>query len=204
MDQFSFLNAIDSEHIDELYQKYLKFPDSIEPSWRIFFQGFDFASKSYNQVSANEPNTINTTSSNKFEISEDIIREFKIVNLINGYRTRGHLFTKTNPVRQRRKYTPDLNIENFGLSQSDLSVRVNGKIIGLEGDYTLREIIEILNKEYCSSIGIEYMYIRKPEEILWIQNWLKKDFNQPVLDVEEKKRILKKLSQAVALSLIHI
>lgn len=198
MDQFSFLNAIDSEHIDELYQKYLKFPDSIEPSWRIFFQGFDFASKSYNQVSANEPNTINTTSSNKFEISEDIIREFKIVNLINGYRTRGHLFTKTNPVRQRRKYTPDLNIENFGLSQSDLSVRVNGKIIGLEGDYTLREIIEILNKEYCSSIGIEYMYIRKPEEILWIQNWLKKDFNQPVLDVEEKKRILKKLSQAVA------
>lgn len=197
MDQFSFLNAINLEHIDELYQKYLRFPDSIEPSWRSFFQGFDFANKFYNKISINELNN-DTNSFNRCEISEDIIREFKIINLINGYRTRGHLFTKTNPVRQRRTYTPDLSIENFGLSESDLTVPVNGKIIGVEGEYTLKEIIDILNKEYCSSIGIEYMYIRKPEEILWIQNWINQNFNQPVLDVEEKKRILKKLSHAVA------
>lgn len=197
MDQFSFLNAINSEYIDELYQKYLKFPDSIEPSWRSFFQGFDFARKSYNETS--EYNQYSEKDfSNAKGISEDIIREFKIINLINGYRTRGHLFTKTNPVRQRRTYTPDLSIENFGLSESDLSVPVNGKIIGIEGEYTLKEIIDILNKEYCSSIGIEYIYIRKPEEIRWIQNWIKQNFNQPVLDVEEKKRILKKLSHAVA------
>lgn len=197
MDQFSFLNAINLEHIDELYQKYLKFPDSIEPSWRSFFQGFDFANKSYNNSSINELKN-ETSLSDSCGDSENIIREFKIINLINGYRTRGHLFTKTNPVRQRRTYTPDLSIENFGLSKSDLSVPVNGTIIGVEGKYTLKEIIDILDKEYCSSIGIEYMYIRKPEEILWIQNWINNNFNQPVLEVEEKKRILKKLSHAVA------
>jgi 2-oxoglutarate dehydrogenase E1 component len=197
MDQFSFLNAINLEHIDELYQKYLKFPDSIEPSWRSFFQGFDFANKSYNNSSINELKN-ETSLSDSCGDSENIIREFKIINLINGYRTRGHLFTKTNPVRQRRTYTPDLSIENFGLSKSDLSVPVNGTIIGVEGKYTLKEIIDILDKEYCSSIGIEYMYIRKPEEIIWIQNWINNNFNQPVLEVEEKKRILKKLSHAVA------
>ncbi len=199
MDQFSFLNAIHSEYIEELYQKYLKFPDSVEPSWRSFFQGFDFATKSYNGKSLipekelSAPIAVDTTG-----ISEDIIREFKVINLINGYRTRGHLFTKTNPVRQRRSYTPTLDIENFGLTQSDLSMPVNGKILRLEGVYTLKQIIEYLNEVYCDSIGIEYMYIRKPEEIAWIQEWLKENFNHPVLSVEEKKRILKKLSHAVA------
>ncbi|MDR2122895.1 MAG: 2-oxoglutarate dehydrogenase E1 component [Flavobacteriaceae bacterium] len=196
MDQFSFLNAIHSEYIEELYQKYIQFPDSVEPSWRSFFQGFDFANKTYNGKSIEpekENSTINTSG-----ISEDVIREFKIINLINGYRTRGHLFTKTNPVRQRRTYTPTLDIENFGLTRSDLSVTISGKIIGLEGEYTLQQIINLLHTVYCDSIGIEYMYIRNPEEVAWVQRWLKVNFNHPVLSVEEKTRILKKLSYAVA------
>lgn len=191
MDQFSFLNAIHTEYIEEKYKRYLKYPDSIEPSWRSFFQGFDFANKSYDNKSF-EKIDINSI------ISNDIAKEFKVINLINGYRQRGHLFTKTNPVRQRRTYTPTLNYENFGLTSSDLSESFNAaEIIGL-GRCTLKEIIEHLESMYCDSIGVEYMYIRNPEEVKWIQNWLNNNFNHPILSIEEKKRILKKLSHAVA------
>ena len=42
MDRFSFLNAAHTAYFAELYDQYLQYPDSVEPSWRAFFQGFDF------------------------------------------------------------------------------------------------------------------------------------------------------------------
>lgn len=114
------------------------------------------------------------------------------------------MFTKTNPVRERRKYVPTLDIENFGLSQSDLDTVFNaGEIIGI-GANTLRNIIRHLQSIYCDAIGVEYMYIRKPERIEWIQNWLNVNDNHPRFDVAHKKRILKKLNQAVSFeSFLH-
>src|SRR5690606_4024268 len=114
MEQFSFLNAIHSEYISELYEQYQKYPDSIEPSWKAFFQGFDFANSSYNGHSLNE----NISKEIVAEIPAKVQKEFKVIQLIDGYRSRGHLFTKTNPVRERRKHLPTLEIKNFGLTES--------------------------------------------------------------------------------------
>ncbi len=194
MDRFSFLNAIHTEFIEELYQKYLKYPDAVEASWRSFFQGYDFANANYSlEGEENQSqNGILTTA-----IPEDVHKEFKVIDLINGYRTRGHLFTKTNPVRERRHYVPTLDIENFGLSKADLSKTFEaGEILGI-GSQTLAEIIKHLEAIYCDSIGIEYMYIRNPEEIKWWQNRLNENDNHPKYTVEAKKYILSKLNQAV-------
>ena len=80
------------------------------------------------------------------EVPENILKEFKVVKLINAYRTRGHLFTKTNPVRDRRTYLPNLEIENFDLSSDDLKTVFNaGEIIGL-GATTLTNILIHLGK----------------------------------------------------------
>src|SRR5690606_38831001 len=130
MDKFSFLNAAHSQLIEDLYQQYLKYPDSLEPSWKAFFQGFDFALETYEDEiagSSQAPSVVQaaTQSAAKGEIPEDIQKEFKVLNLIEGYRQRGHLFTNTNPVRARRNYEPTLAIENFGLSQSDLQTKFN-------------------------------------------------------------------------------
>ena len=195
MEQFSFLNAVHSEYISELYEQYQKFPDSVEPSWRAFFQGFDFGSTSYNGHSLTEQSSQQVVT----EIPEKVQKEFKVINLIDGYRTRGHLFTKTNPVRERRQYTPTLDLENFGLSEKDLDETFDaGHILGIGGSTTLRKIIEHLKNMYCDSIGVEYMYIRDPEKNKWIQNWLNANLNHPQLKVEEKERILLKLNEAVA------
>ena len=187
MDNFSFLNTVHTEHIADLYDQYLMNPDTVEPSWRSFFQGFDFANENYNEKE--------TTT--EIQIPENVLKEFKVVDLINGYRTRGHLFTKTNPVRARRKYSPTLAIENFGLSQNDLDTFFDaGEVVGI-GKATLRNIIKHLETVYCDSIGVEYMYIRNPEEIKWFQEKLHKNSNHPDYSAESKKYILKKLNQAV-------
>ena len=107
MDKFSFLNAAHSQFIEDLYQQYLKFPDSIEPSWKAFFQGFDFALEMYGDDSGITVTQYAAQAVTSGNVPQNIEKEFKVINLINDYRRRGHLFTKTNPVRERRIYTPD-------------------------------------------------------------------------------------------------
>ena len=169
MDKYSFLNTIHPTQLEELYEQYLKYPDSNEPSLRAFFQGFDFGSES----ALNSDGTISDSGKKPDEDScDDIIKEFQVIRLIDGYRTRGHLFTKTNPVRERRQYEPTLDIENFGLSEADLKLKFQaGEIIGI-GVATLDEIIRHLEKTYCDAMGIEYMYIRNPQEIDWNRQYL--------------------------------
>lgn len=191
MDKFSFLNAVHPAYIAELYDKYLQYPDSIEPSWRAFFQGFDFGIENGSLEALGIEQDV-------AQVPETVLKEFQVIKLIDGYRTRGHLFTKTNPVRERRKYTPTLDIENFGLSESDLQTKFKAaEVLGIP-ETTLEEIINHLKSIYCDSIGIEYMYIRKPEEIQWIQDKLNVNDNQPKFSDTQKKHILKKLNEAVS------
>ena len=189
MDKYSFLNAAHTGYFAQLYDEYLQQPDSVEPSWRAFFQGFDFGMEN---SSGGESADVST------EIPAHLQREFKVVQLIDAYRTRGHLFTKTNPVRDRRTYTPNLDIENYGLSKADLNeVFSAGETMGI-GPSTLAKIIENLEQIYCASIGVEYMYIRDPEKVSWIQKRLNINNNHPSFSVDQKKHILKKLNQAVS------
>ena len=103
MDKYSFLNSANTAYFAELYDQYLKYPDTVEPSWRAFFQGFDFGQE-------NGSSHLETDN----QVPENIKKEFQVVKLIDAYRNRGHLFTKTNPVRERRTYTPTLDFQNFG------------------------------------------------------------------------------------------
>ncbi|MDY0090274.1 MAG: 2-oxoglutarate dehydrogenase E1 component [Flavobacteriaceae bacterium] len=198
MDRFSFLNAAHTNFFSDLYEQYLVSPDSVEPSWRAFFQGFDFGTSPYGEDFANEfADYVNTQGTNG-QVPDKIQKEFGVLNLIDAYRTRGHLFTKTNPLRDQRIFSPDLNIQQFGLSDSDLNTVFDAaKQIGLEPT-TLANIIFKLNRVYCQSIGIEYMYIRDPEIRKWIQNWLSVNANTPTFTEEEKKKILSKLNEAVS------
>ena len=200
MDKYSFLNTAHTSFFAELYDRYLTNPDSVEPSWRAFFQGFDFGMESaLDEVgieSHNGPSMV--VDGKSVAIPENLFKEFQVVKLIDAYRSRGHLFTKTNPVRERRKYTPTLDIENFGLTQGDLNTVFNaGEVIGL-GPRKLGDILSHLQRIYCDAIGVEYMYIRKPERVQWIQEWLNVNDNHPNFSQDRKKHILRKLNQAVS------
>ena len=195
MDRFSFLNAAHTAFFADLYDQYLQNPDSVEPSWRSFFQGFDFANEFSNpgeQIAQAANSAVSGGNSSQLQ------KEFNVLKLIDGYRTRGHLFTKTNPVRDRRTYSPTLALENFELSQADLTTTFDAaKIVNMQPS-TLADIIKHLENVYCSSIGVEYMYIREPEVLNWIKNRLDINDNQPKFSADEKKNILKKLNEAVS------
>ena len=152
MDRFSFLNAAHTEFFAQLYDEYLENPDSVEPSWRSFFQGFDFGMQTYNdeneapaQQLANYATSGNVDVS---QISEKLQKEFNVLKLIDAYRPRGHLFTKTNPVRERRIFSPNLDLENFGLSQSDLNTVFDAAKAIKIAPCSLHEIIGHLDKIY--------------------------------------------------------
>ncbi len=203
MDRFSFLNAAHTEFFAQLYEQYTQNPDSVEPSWRSFFQGFDFGMTTYNeenQVQAPVQQLADFAANNTdcSLVSEKLQKEFQVLKLIDGYRSRGHLFTKTNPVRDRRVFSPNLDLANFGLSDADLNTVFDAsKVIGIP-PCTLSDIIRHLKNVYCQHIGIEYMYIRNPEIVQWIQDKLSINDNQPNFSTDEKKAILNKLNEAVS------
>lgn len=176
------MSNADPAAIENLYKQFQLDPASVDESWKKFFEGFEFSQKHF--------------SSGSTDIPENFQKEFQIINLINAYRTRGHLFTKTNPVRERRKYEPTLAIENFGLSNNDLqTVFQAGNEIGI-GPASLKDIIEHLELTYCQSIGIEFMFMRKPETVNWLREKIELK-NRPTFSTSDKKHILHKLTQAV-------
>jgi len=182
MDDLSFLQHLDSEAIEELYQKYRQDPGSVDPSWHHFFQGFDLARRDFSHPESE---------------SLTFDEEFKVINLINGYRKRGHLFTQTNPVRTRRKYFPTLDLENYGLSDQNLDTSYHaGREIG-SGKAKLRDIVDQLTKTYCGHIGSEYMFKRNPVQVKWLSDRIEMGQNRTIFTPEEKRRIYKHLVEAI-------
>lgn len=195
MNNNNYLSNEENFEVESLHQQYLQDPESVSDNWRLFFEGVEFAQLSKQGVQ----------SAAESEKQDKIKAEFKVINLINGYRNRGHLFTKTNPVRERRKYVPTLALENFGLGNEDLDTVFHaGSIIGI-GDATLKEIVAHLEATYCGSIGAEYKYIRTPEVVDWLENKMESTHNSKEFSIEEKKHILKKLNEADAFeNFIHV
>lgn len=193
MDRFSFLNAAHTSFFADLYDQYLVSPDSVEPSWRSFFQGFDFANE-YNGGAVDQLNTMYLGNDNAG--NEHLRKEFAVLKLIDAYRTHGHLLTKSNPLRERTVDAPDLSIEKFGLNANDLNtVFEASQTVHLQKS-TLQQIINHLQATYCTTIGVEYAYIPNEEKVQWIANYFESQKSE--ISNDEKKYYLKKLVQAAA------
>ncbi|MCB1060928.1 MAG: 2-oxoglutarate dehydrogenase E1 component [Calditrichaeota bacterium] len=185
MSDLSFLVNADPQVIDDIYEKYRQQPDSVDHGWRKFFEGFEFARTLNGHAPQQAP--------------EEMEKEFKVVNLIAAYRQRGHLFTKTNPVRKRRNYGGKLTLENFDLSEKDLdTVFQAGTRVGL-GPAPLREIIRLLDETYCDSVGVEWIFMRDPKVLDWLKDRMESNRNRRHFTHEAKRHTLQMLTQAVVL-----
>src|SRR6185437_2957047 len=202
MDKYSYVGNADISFIDDLYQNYKKDPSSVDLSWQKFFEGFEF-SKGYaegngktNGTNGNG-HTVTAPSISTSLTSGNVDKEIKVRYLIHAYRTRAHLKSKTNPVRPRKDRKALLDLANFGLSDADLdTVFEAGNEIGI-GATSLRKIVDTLKTIYEGPVGFEYMYIREPEIQEWLKNKIEKEFLNVKLSIDEKKRILFKLNEAV-------
>ena len=182
MDKLTYLGGADTEYIEQLYRQYADSPETLDTTWRHFFEGFEFS----------------RTGEGVKTVSDAFSKEVHVLNLINGYRSRGHLFAKTNPILPNKPYKPNLHFSNFEFTEADLNTKfLSGEVIGL-GIATLQEIINHLESTYCGSIGTEYRYIRNPEVLAWLEKRMESSKNIPGYSIDQKKAILKKLNESAA------
>lgn len=188
--KLDYLSSSDNSYIDSLYESYSSDPGSVDMTWQKFFEGFEFALKN----GAGEGGA-----SSVGEFSElELRKEFNVFRMIQGYRARGHLLAKTNPVRKRREKGARLSLEEYDLTEADLEKTfLVGEFVGL-GKATLKDIIHFLDDIYTRTLGIEYTHINNTEIRRWIRKKLEtgsRSINHPL---NKKLRILKKLDEASA------
>lgn len=182
MSQYSYVFNAHPRFIESLYVKYRDNPESVEEGWRVFFEGFEFASFSNGKVGTDH----------------SLEKEFGVYSIIYGFRARGHLLSTTNPIRQRRDRKPRLNLSDYGLQESDLDKKfAAAAALGLKGA-TLQEVIDRINFLYCGNIGFEYTHIKDREVRHWLRDQIENrqsglDYG---LDLDTKKYILQNLNGA--------
>ena len=210
MKDYSYVFNAHPSFIDEMYQKYLDSPETIEEGWRAFFEGFEFQNKT--GKSSNGTSSSNGHSAN-FAANGDLAskikdrtdgalvahKEFAAYSIIGGFRRRGHLLSTTNPIRERRDRKARLNLADYNLSDSDLKSKfLAGAELGIPNT-TLEQIIDKCKKIYAGNIGFEYAHIENFEKRIWLRERIEnRNLNDDFgLSLEEKKRILKNLNGAV-------
>ncbi|TAF56466.1 MAG: 2-oxoglutarate dehydrogenase E1 component [Sphingobacteriia bacterium] len=188
MKDFSYITNSHPSFIEDMYRSFVQDPASVDPDLKKFFEGFDFAVQyqgGQGGVAAAAP-----------AAGTDWMREIKVYRLILGYRNKGHLLAKTNPIRPRKNRGANLELSFFGLGEADLDqVYQAGNLIGL-GATSLRKILAHLEKTYAHSVGIEFKYISDQKKIDWLTKEMEQDFATP-LSMAKKRRILEKLNQGV-------
>ena len=193
MMDFSYITQSHPGYIENLYQDFVKNPLSVDPDLRKFFEGFDFAVSSgkWTDIKGGAVNAAPTT-----DVAIDWMREINVYRLIVGYRNKGHLIAKTNPIRERKDRGAHIKLADFGFTDADLEQTFfAGQLIGL-GRATLREIVAKLENCYATSVGVEYKYISDPQKTNWLTDAIENKLIDS-LSLSHKRRILEKLNQGV-------
>ncbi len=176
-DALSFANLENIDVLEELYKKWQKNPESIEGTWRYFFEGMELGSQFPQGIISQSP-------------------DLRIFSLINAYRSYGHLMAKINPLAKEPHEVPrELELKTLGFSESELSASFPTCGFLKQETAPLKEIIEGLKRTYCGTIGIEYMGLGSPEIEKWIQERVEPFFDLRLAS-EDKIKILTQLSQA--------
>jgi 2-oxoglutarate dehydrogenase E1 component len=191
MADYTYISNADPSALEALYQQFKQDPASIDESWKKFFEGFEFAQQAFPMLPSDNGTAKPAAGGHVDE------KEIQVRRLIHAYRTRAHLRSKTNPVRERKDRKPILDLHYFNLSDADLNTEFEaGEEIGI-GKATLQTIIDSLKHIYEGTVGIEYMSIRDPEKLQWIREKIEKEALSFAPSSEKKRRILNKLNEAV-------
>ena len=132
----------------------------------------------------------------QFSKEDQISKAARVQQLIESYRTFGHLMADTDPLRYRQRSHPDLDVVTHGLSLWDLDREFATGGFGGKSFMKLRRILGILRDSYCRNVGVEYMYMENPAERKWMQEHV--EVGAPRTPREEQLRILRKLNSAEA------
>src|SRR6202163_4113572 len=194
MKDLQYITNSSPSFIESLYQDFVKDPQSVDPEFKKFFEGFDFALTQ--GKNGNGQTVISKEPAFKTTDGVDWKKELGAYRLILGYRNKGHLLAKTTPIRPRKDRGANLGLGFFGFTEEDLDKSFfAGNLIGL-GTTSLRNILNHLQACYAHHVGIEFKYISDQKKIDWLTTEMEKKFIEP-LPLQKKQRILEKLNEGV-------
>ncbi len=185
-----FVNRANAEFIDQLHQQYRRDPDSVDPTWRAFFQGLELGRS---EGSGDATDGMLGDPPPAFGGSTPRPRTF---GLVHGYRDLGHLLANVDPLSDPPDWHPLLDLTHYSLREEDLSQPCEPG--GLHGDAprTLGELVSALRETYCGTMGVEFTGIRDSEQREWLEERMEPTRNRPSLAREEKLLIFTKLVEA--------
>ncbi len=192
MKDFQFITNAHPGYIENLYNDFVKDPESVDTELRKFFEGYDFA-VSETKVTSSAPAKQNGQVALP---SGQLEKEFAVYKLIQAYRNKGHLISRTNPIRERKNRHANLALENFGLSDADLNTEFEAAKFANIAKTSLQNIVTHLQAAYTNHVGVEFSYLKNAEKVEWLTNAMEKTLLEPV-SIEQKKRILQKLNEGV-------
>lgn len=183
MKDFSYITNSSPSFIESLYQEFVSNPDGIDPEFRKFFEGFDFA-MSHSKTGSSGSNGVSVTMPKDGQSRPAAVqgvdwkREISAYRLILGYRNKGHLLAKTNPIRPRKDRGANLDLSFFGFTEADMDTEFQaGHLVGL-GITTLRKLLEHLQACYATNVGIEFKYISNQKKVDFLTNEMEKNFTR--------------------------
>jgi 2-oxoglutarate dehydrogenase E1 component len=218
MDTSSFLFGSNAGFIEHLYARYLDDPSSVDESWQQYFQslgddvdtvlaetrgapwtpsnGFD-PEDEYEILgsAANRATEVAIASgAEQQDVKAAAIDTIRALMLIRSYRVRGHLKANLDPLGlEIPKEHPELNPVTYGFAESDWDRKIFlDNVLGLETG-TIREILAIVKRTYCATIGVEFMHIQEPDQKAWIQERIEGRHKEVSFTNEGKIAILRKL-----------
>ncbi|MBI2815197.1 MAG: 2-oxoglutarate dehydrogenase E1 component [Opitutae bacterium] len=170
--------------IEEYHQRWLDDPDSVDPTWRAFFQGFTLGSNGQPPAGAPAGAVVDST------------RQSGVYYLINAYRAIGHIQAHLDPLSGPPPASPKLQLKQFRLDESDLETAFDIGNSFSGGQMKLRELIALLEQTYCGDVGVEYAHIQDQDARRWLQERIESTRLQPKFTKPQKLRILRRVHKA--------
>jgi len=198
-------NSLSLAFVEELYAAYLADPSAVSDDWRAYFaalgrNGAERIGPSFSPRSVFNPGGGTGAwkpAPGAQEIADAVVRQDRVDQLIRAYRVRGHLIAHVDPLGLPRPHQQELDIEFYGLSSDDLRRPFSARTISTADVMTLGQILELLRKAYCRSIGVQFMHIDDLGLKTWIQDRMEAPDVRTQLTRDEQLRILTKLTDAV-------
>jgi 2-oxoglutarate dehydrogenase E1 component len=205
----SYLFGANAPFIEELYDRYLSDPDSVEPRWRSYFdelQHLDDGERDvahapiqahFVQLARRNASTASVSGAGQSQLSE---KQYAVLQLIGAYRFQGARHANVDPLnRQEKPQIAELDAAFYGLGDADMeTVFGTGSLVGPR-EMKLKDILDLLRDTYCGAIGTEYMYISDAPQKRWIQERLETIRSRPSYDAAYKKHILERITAAETL-----
>jgi 2-oxoglutarate dehydrogenase E1 component len=191
------MNVTSQAYIDNLYEEFLRDPSSLSLEWQEYFRNFRPTELRTAATAGKASSVAPTNAGESSAVHAAVVLQDRVDQLVRGYRVRGHLEAKLDPLGMPRETNSELNPASYGLRPEDMKKRVSSRTIGGADVRTLEELIEQMRTTYCRSIGAQFMHIDDYDVRSWLQDRMESAQNRIQLDRQTQVRILNKLTDAV-------